>query len=134
MEEDETVVLISSTDFARLKYIKRILEDNNIPYVYNSGFCSRHNSHLVNKEIVVNRNDYIKAKKLIEENDEFFSEDAQIIDIPDELKDIDEDYFKEQENKNIKRKQKENTISKITIYGIFIFTAILLLLIAFEII
>ena len=116
MEEDETVVLISSTDFARLKYIKRILEDNNIPYVYNSGFCSRHNSHLV------------------EENDEFFSEDAQIIDIPDELKDIDEDYFKEQENKNIKRKQKENTISKITIYGIFIFTAILLLLIAFEII
>ena len=77
MEEDENVVLISSVDFDRLEYIKRILDDNNIPYVYNSGFCSRHNSNLVNKEIIVNSQDYIKAKKLVEENDEFFSEDAQ---------------------------------------------------------
>lgn len=118
MEKDETVVLISSTDLARLEYTKRILEDNNIPYVYNNGFCSRHNSQFVNKEIIVNSQDCIKAKKIIEENDKLFSEDAQIIDLPDELKDLDEEYFKEQEYKSKKRKENENAISKMLIYGV----------------
>ena len=134
MEEDEDIVLISSTDFNRLGYIKRILADNNIPYVYNNGFCTRHNSYLVNKEIIVNRQDYIKAKKIIEENDEFFSENAQIIELPDELKDIDENYFEEQEYKHKKYKQIENAISKIIIYGLLIFTEIVLILIVLGII
>lgn len=126
--DEEDIVLISSTDFKRLARIKRMLEENNIPYVYNDGFCTKYNSYLVNKKIIVNSQDYIKAKKLIEENDEFFSENAQILELPDELKDIDESYFEEQEYKIKKAKQNEKAFLKIYTYGLFIFIAIALML------
>lgn len=125
--EDEEVELISSTDFDRLENIKRVLEDNNIPYVYNNGFCTRHNSAFVNKKIIVKSQDYSKAKKLIEENDQFFSENAKIIDTPDELNNLDEDYFKEQEDKIKKHKKTEDLFFKILVYGILILAVIALI-------
>lgn len=134
MEEIYEVTLISTTDLKKIGNVIQVLEDNNIPYVYNSGFSSRQNSSFVNKKIIVSSQDYLKAKKLIEEMEKFFSEDAKIVDPPDELKNIDEEYFEKQEEKLKKHEENDKIISKIIVYIIFIMIAVPFILHFFGII
>ena len=115
MEEYKEVVLVSSTDIRKLSNISLLLQDNNIPFLVEQGFCWRLTQSFVKKRIIVNSIDYNKAKKLIEENQEFISDKAKVVDPPSELQNIDEEYFNEIEKKIEKRGKNSRKIYRIIV-------------------
>ena len=117
MEEDKEVVLISSNNGKILANVEELLEENNIPFFVDDGFSARQTKGLINKKIKVNSSDYIKAKKLIDENEEYISGKvkAKIINPPIELQNLDEEYFNEIDEKLEKRNNNSKKISKIIV-------------------